>query len=94
MFKTNTTLFYYLFFISAVLTSKFIAVTDSTNGEILQIDLQTGRVVKLPLSIKLPTGLAFDKSTLTLFYSDAFTNSITSTTLHGKNKTIFYEIGK
>lgn len=76
-----------------MLTSKFIAVTDFTNGEI-QIDLQTGRVVKLPLSIKLPTGLAFDKSTLTLFYSDAFTNSITSTTLHGKNKTIFYEIGK
>lgn len=53
-----------------VLTSNFIAVTDNSHGRVLQIDLQNGTVVKLPLSIKKPTGLAFDKSTKMLFYSD------------------------
>lgn len=53
-----------------VLTSNFIAVTDNSHGRVLQIDLQYGTVVKLPLSIKKPTGLAFDKSTKMLFYSD------------------------
>lgn len=80
-------------FIVDVLTSKFIAVTDFTHGRILQIELQTGNVVKLPLSIIRPKGLAFDKRTMTLFYSDALTKTIALTTLHGKNKTLIYELG-
>lgn len=80
-------------FIVDVLTSNFIAVTDFTHGRILQIDLQTGNVVKLPLTRIRPKGLAFDKTTMTLFYSDALTKTITSSTLHGKNKTLIYELG-
>lgn len=76
-----------------MLTSNFIAVTDNSHGRVLQIDLQNGTVVKLPLSIKNPTGLAFDKSTKILFYSDVTEKAIISTTLHGKNKKLFYATG-
>ncbi|XP_065929618.1 low-density lipoprotein receptor-related protein 6-like [Magallana gigas] len=78
---------------SDVLASNFIAVTDNSHGRILQIDLLTGRVVKLPLSIKKPTGLALDKSTMTLFYSDVTEKAIISTTLQGKNKKLLYAPG-
>lgn len=76
-----------------MLKSNFIAVTDNSHGRILQIDLQNGTVVKLPLSIKKPTGLAFDKSTKTLFYSDLTEKAVISTTLNGKNKRSFYATG-
>lgn len=76
-----------------VLTSNFIAVTDNSHGRVLQIDLQNGTVVKLPLSIKKPTGLAFDKSKKMLFNSDVTEKAIISTTLHGKNKNLFYATG-
>lgn len=79
--------------LSDVLASNFIAVTDNSHGRILQIDLLTGRVVKLPLSIKKPTGLALDKSTMTLFYSDVTEKAIISTTLQGKNKKLLYAPG-
>lgn len=69
-----------------MLQSDFIAVTDNSHGRILQIGLKNGTVVKLPLSVKKPTGLAFDKSTMTFFYSDASEKAILSATLHGKNK--------
>lgn len=79
--------------LSDVLASNFIAVTDNSHGRILQIDLLTGRVVKLPLSIKKTTGLALDKSTMTLFYSDVTEKAIISTTLQGKNKKLLYAPG-
>lgn len=77
-----------------ILTENFIVVIDYTHGRILQIDLQNGTVVKLPISIDRAPGLALDKSTMTLFYAEASSNTITSTTLHGKNSTLFYATGK
>lgn len=59
----------------------------------MQIDLQTGTLVKLPLSINEVVAVAFDKSTKTLFYSEWSTFTIASTTLHGKNTTIMYATG-
>lgn len=76
-----------------VLTSNFIAVTDNSHGRVLQIDLQNGTVVKLPLSIKKPTGQAFDKSTKMLFNSDVTEKAIISTTLHGKNINLIHATG-
>uniref|UniRef100_A0A8W8MRC5 EGF-like domain-containing protein n=1 Tax=Magallana gigas TaxID=29159 RepID=A0A8W8MRC5_MAGGI len=78
---------------SDVLLANFIVMTDYTHGRILQIDLQTGTLVKLPLSLNMVLGLAFDKTTKTLFYSEASTNTITSTTVHGDNRTLFYNTG-
>eukprot|EP00105_Crassostrea_gigas_P037659 XP_019921807.1 PREDICTED: low-density lipoprotein receptor-related protein 4-like isoform X2 [Crassostrea gigas] len=78
---------------SDVLTTGFIIVSDYTHGRIIQIDLHTGRVVKVPLSINKPPGIAFDKSTRTLFFSDLSTNTIMTTSLHGTNKTLFYTTG-
>lgn len=76
-----------------MLLSNFILVADYTHGRILQICLQTGTVVKLPIKTKKVHGLAFDKSTKTLFYSELSTNSISYTTLHGKNTTVLYTTG-
>lgn len=73
-------------------TSNFIAVMDYSHQRILQIDLETGAVVKFPLSISRSTGLAFDKSTKTLFFS-SIEKTIMSTTLHGKNTMLFFTIG-
>lgn len=78
---------------SDLFSSNFILVTDFSHGRILQIDLQNGTVVKLPLSVNKATGLAFDKSTMKLFFSDNSTKTITSTTLHGKDTTVFYTPG-
>lgn len=71
----------------------FILVTDFSHGRILQIDLHNGTVVKLPLSINKATGLAFDKSTMKLFFSDRSRKRITSTSLHGKDTAVFYTPG-
>lgn len=76
-----------------MLLSNFILVADYTHGRILQICLQTGTVVKLPIITKQVHGLAFDKSTKALFYSELSTNSISYTTLHGKNTTVLYTTG-
>lgn len=56
----------------------------------MQICLQTGNVVQLPIKTKEVHALAFDKSTKMLFYSELSTNSISYTTLHGKNTTVLY----
>lgn len=59
----------------------------------MQICLQTGNVVQLPIKTKEVHALAFDKSTKMLFYSELSTNSISYTTLHGKNTTVLYTTG-
>lgn len=82
------------FFLVEILLESFIVVIDYTHGRILQIDLQNGTVVKLPISINRAPGLVLDKSTMTLFYAEASSNTITSTTLHGQNSTLFYATGK
>lgn len=75
------------------LLANFIVMTDYTHGRILQIDLQTGALVKLPLSLNGVLGIVFDKITKTLFYSETSTNTITSTTVHGEKRTLFYTTG-
>lgn len=75
------------------MTANFIIVSDYTHGRIIQVNLQTGTVVKLSLSINKPNGIVFDKTTRTLFFSDSSRNSIMTTSLHGTNKTLFYTTG-
>lgn len=76
-----------------MLLSNFIVVTDFTHGRILQVDLQTGTLVKIPITTNKSPGLAFDKSTMTLFYCEFPTQSIKYTTLQGENTTQFYKTG-
>lgn len=71
-----------------------MVVKDISHGRILQVDLHTGSVVKLPPLISKVSGLALDKSTITLFYFDQLTSTIMTTTLHGRNTTPFYKTGK
>lgn len=70
--------------------SNFIVVTDFTHGRILQVDFQTGTVIKLPITANRSPGLVLEKSTTTLFYCETFTKSIKYTTLQGDNTTYFY----
>ncbi|XP_065930463.1 low-density lipoprotein receptor-related protein 4 isoform X3 [Magallana gigas] len=76
-----------------VLLSNFIVVTDFTHGRILQVDFQTGTVIKLPITANRSPGLVLEKSTTTLFYCETFTKSIKYTTLQGDNTTYFYTTG-
>lgn len=73
--------------------ANFIIASDYTHGRIIQVNLQTGTVVKLPLSINKPNGIVFDKTTRTLFFSDSSRNTIMTTSLHGTNRTLFYTTG-
>lgn len=71
----------------------FIVVADYFHERILQISLQTGSLFKLPITGHSPTGIVFDRSTKTLFYSEVKSKTIMSTSLHGKGTTLFYRIG-
>lgn len=75
------------------MTANFIIASDYTHGRIIQVNLQTGTVVKLPLSINKPNGIVFDKTTRTLFFSDSSRNTIMTISLHGTNKTLLYTTG-
>lgn len=70
----------------------FIIVTDPFHRRILQIDLQTGSVVKIPITAAA-FGVAFDKSSQTILYFDAVNKTIMSTTLYGKNTSILFSSG-
>ena len=80
------------FFLLDQLMSNFIIVTDPFHGRILQIDLQTGSVVKIPITATA-FGVAFDKSSQTILYSDTVNKTIMSTTLYGKNTSILFSSG-
>lgn len=91
--KRPNACFFFFSLLEDALLANFIVMTDYTHGRILQIDLQTGALVKLPLSLNGVLGIVFDKITKTLFYSETSTNTITSTTVHGENRTLFYTTG-
>ncbi|XP_078326559.1 low-density lipoprotein receptor-related protein 2-like isoform X3 [Crassostrea virginica] len=78
---------------SNVLTVGFIVIADFSHGRILQLSLQTGSLLQLPVTAQKPSGVAFDRSTKTLFYSDITTKTIMATSLHGKGTTLFYSTG-
>ena len=80
------------FYVLDVLLTNFIIVPDFSHQRFLQINLQNGSIVKLPITATAP-GIAFDKVTKTLLYSDIKTKTIMSTTLHGKNSSLVYTIG-
>ncbi|XP_078326898.1 low-density lipoprotein receptor-related protein 6-like isoform X2 [Crassostrea virginica] len=77
---------------SDVLLTNFIIVPDFSHQRFLQINLQNGSIVKLPIIATAP-GIAFDKVTKTLFYSAIQRKTIMSTTLHGENSSLIYTIG-
>ncbi|XP_062594617.1 low-density lipoprotein receptor-related protein 4-like, partial [Saccostrea cucullata] len=61
---------------SDVYSRNFLIVSDNSHGRILQIDINTGNVVKLPINIKNAPGIAFDRSTKELIYSSASEKTI------------------
>ena len=80
------------FYVLDALLTNFIIVPDFSHQRFLQINLQNGSIVKLPIIATAP-GIAFDKVTKTLFYSAIQKKTIMSTTLHGENSSLIYTIG-
>lgn len=78
---------------TGVFSMNFIVFVDSTHKRILQVDIETGNIVKLPISRTNPAGIIFDQSKMQLLYSETSAKAIMSTTLHGKNTTLVYATG-
>jgi hypothetical protein len=76
-----------------ILSKDFIVVVDYSHGRILQVNIDTGGLVKLPISATNSPGIMLDKLKMELFYSEVTTKAIMSTTLHGKNTTLIHTIG-
>ncbi|XP_061184426.1 low-density lipoprotein receptor-related protein 2-like [Saccostrea echinata] len=79
---------------SKVYTSNFIVVSDYSHGRMLQINIDKGGLVKLPISTGNSAGITFDKTTKELLYCDRSTKNIMSSSLHGGNTTLVYATGK
>ncbi|XP_062570264.1 prolow-density lipoprotein receptor-related protein 1-like [Saccostrea cucullata] len=78
---------------SSFFLKNFIIVLDYSHGRILQADINTGNIVKLPINIQNSPGITFDKSAMELIYSEVQTKTIMSTTLHGTNTSLIYATG-
>lgn len=75
------------------LMKDFIVIADYSHDRILQINLKNGSLLKLPITVNSGAGIAFDISTKALLFSEIYTRTIMSTTLHGKETTLIYKIG-
>ncbi|XP_061191590.1 low-density lipoprotein receptor-related protein 2-like [Saccostrea echinata] len=78
---------------SKAYTSNFIVVSDYSHGRMLQINIDKGGLVKLPISTGNSAGITFDKTTKELLYCDRSTKNIMSSSLHGGNTTLVYATG-
>lgn len=68
-------------------------VTDFSHSRILQIDLGTGEMSRLPLTAKKCTGISLDKASRELLYSDQALRTIQSFSLLSRNTTVLYTTG-
>ncbi|XP_056013215.1 low-density lipoprotein receptor-related protein 2-like [Ostrea edulis] len=78
---------------SVVFSTNFIVVEDMIHRRFLQVDIDTGHLVKLPIYPTISFGIMFDKSRMELLYCELSTNAIMSTTLDGKNSALVYATG-
>ncbi|XP_062608926.1 low-density lipoprotein receptor-related protein 4-like, partial [Saccostrea cucullata] len=78
---------------SSTYSTNFLLVSDYSHGRILQVDINTGNIVKLPIVVKTHPGMTFDKLGMKLIYSSLSSRTIMSTTLHGKNTSLLYATG-
>lgn len=67
-------------------------VTDYSHGRLLQISLQNGSIVKLPIDATT-NDIAFDQGTKTLFYTDKQKKNIMSTNLYGTQSSLIHKTG-
>ena len=75
-----------------ILRTEFIIVTDFSHKRLLQISMQNGSIVKLPISVKSP-GMAVDKTAKKLYFTDIEEKTIQVSTLFGENTSTFYATG-
>ncbi|XP_078326911.1 low-density lipoprotein receptor-related protein 2-like isoform X1 [Crassostrea virginica] len=75
-----------------ILRTEFIIVTDFSHKRLLQISIQNGSIVKLPINVKSP-GMAVDKTAKKLYFTDIEEKTIQVSTLFGENTSTFYATG-
>uniref|UniRef100_K1QI54 Low-density lipoprotein receptor-related protein 4 n=1 Tax=Magallana gigas TaxID=29159 RepID=K1QI54_MAGGI len=71
----------------------FLVVTDFSHDRILQIDMITGEMSRLPLTVKKCTGLSLGQASRELLYSDQALKTIQSFSLLTRNTTVLYTTG-
>lgn len=86
-----------MYCILGVFESNFVLVTDKTHDRILQVSLETGELNKIPINATGASGITFDKSTQTVFFTSSkylFSSKVMSVPLHGEHKIKTYATGK
>lgn len=74
----------------------FILATDRIHDRIIQVDLESGNFVKLPVKTDGVTGIAYEKSTDTIFFTtakDLSTAKVGSISLRGDRDPVTYATG-
>lgn len=87
----------FLNLILAVFDSNFMLLTDLSHDRIIQVDIDTGTLVKLPFAAIGATGIAYEKLFDTIFFTstvNTFTSKVMSVSLHGKKGIVTYATGK
>lgn len=91
-FKFPTLKYAFIVLILDILRTDFIIVTDFTHERLLQISIQNGSIVKVPINVKSP-GIAVDKTAKFLYFTDINEKTIQVSTLFGKNTSTFCATG-
>ncbi|XP_065930465.1 low-density lipoprotein receptor-related protein 4-like [Magallana gigas] len=81
---------------STVFDSNFMLLTDLSHDRMIQVDIDTGTLVKLPFAAIGATGIAYEKLFDTIFFTstvNTFTSKVMSVSLHGKKGIVTYATG-
>lgn len=87
---------HFVIILSVLYEDNFILATDRIHDRIIQVDLESGHFVKLPVKADGVTGIAYEKSTDTIFFTtakDLSTAKVGSISLHGDRDPVTYATG-
>lgn len=87
---------HFVIILSVLYEDNFILATDRIHDRIIQVDLESGNFVKLPVNADGATGIAYEKSTGTIFFTtakDLSTAKVGSISLRGDRDPVTYATG-
>lgn len=87
---------HFVIILSVLYDDNFILAADRIHDRIIQVDLESGNLVKIPVKVVGVTGVAYEKSTGTIFYTtskDLFSARVGSISLRGDRDRVTYATG-
>lgn len=87
---------HFVIILSVLYDDNFILAADRIHDRIIQVDLESGNLVKIPVKVVGVTGVAYEKSTGTIFYTtskDLFSARVGSISLRGDRDPVTYATG-